>query len=364
MFDTLNKQKITFLVSTLGGGGAEGVCVSLANKFAELNIETELVVLTLENEVYLHRLSSKVKIVNLQTKKASKSIPLLKNYVKQSSSRIYIVFNYELSVILNIINLFKRNRIVIISRNINTISKFFLSRNQSLKLKALFLMIKHLYTRSDFFINQSRGMEEDFLSFFPYLAKKSCVINNPVNSNYKYDVSYNSIQRDNYILCVGRLEHQKAFHRAVIAFSYIAKKVDYLNLRIVGDGSLKSELIALVDSLNLTERVEFVPFTKNLKNHYLKAQLTLLTSLFEGFPNVLVESISLGTPVVSINCESGPSEIITEENGILVEDEDKIAISCLDLINKNIPREKVVKTSIKYDIDLITEQYLSIIQGL
>jgi glycosyltransferase involved in cell wall biosynthesis len=91
-----------------------------------------------------------------------------------------------------------------------------------------------------------------------------------------------------------------------------------VTLLIVGNGPERIRLQQLVKDLNLVGSVKFLDFEKNIEKYYLFAQATLLTSEFEGFPNVLIESIACGTPVVAFDCPSGPSEIIDANNGVLV----------------------------------------------
>ena len=88
----------------------------------------------------------------------------------------------------------------------------------------------------------------------------------------------------------------------------------------MGDGKDKTMLEQKVRSMNLSEQIVFLPYTQNPYSIVRKALCTLLTSKYEGLPTVLIESLSLGVPVISVDCESGPSEIINNEhNGLLIE---------------------------------------------
>src|SRR5690606_4579843 len=95
-------------------------------------------------------------------------------------------------------------------------------------------------------------------------------------------------------------------------------------LKLLGKGSLENELKKLAKDLGIEDRVIFEGFQEDVISYIISAKVVALTSLYEGFPNVLVESIALGTPVVSFDCQSGPSEIIIDGvNGYLVKYLDK-----------------------------------------
>jgi glycosyltransferase involved in cell wall biosynthesis len=321
--NVVKENKITLFVSSLAGGGAEGVCVTIASGLAEAGWDVTLVILTLENAVYHTRLSKKVNLVVLDLPNARSSILPIYNYLKIHKPAKVVVFNYELSLILLLIKLFMRVNVKIISRNINSLSENSKSVKRSFRTSVFSFLLMKVYKKSDHIVNQCEGMRTDLLSVFPKLKNKTSVIYNPVNTTVEKEavnIKPSEVFKDDYILCVGRLEDQKAFHFAIQAFSVVSKNHPSLRLKIVGQGSLEQKLKQLVTDFNLSEKVDFEGFQKNVIPYYLHAKVTLLTSLYEGFPNTLVESISLGTPVVAFNCKSGPSEIIKQgNNGYLVE---------------------------------------------
>ena len=280
--------------------------------------------MNLNKEVYLNRISNKVNLIVLNVNRASYSFfPLIK-YIYKNKTKTILVFNYELATILVILRFIFRINIKIISRNINTFSmkiKHFETQNLWTKYIVKNL-IKFFYFRVDYIVNQCNGMQDDLISQHPNIAHKSCVIYNPLNpliSNYIKNNDVRLIKKQNYILCVGRLEKQKAFHYAIEAFSDLSKNFPNLRLKIIGDGSLKKYLVGVAKSYCVENRIDFLGFQKDLISHYLYAKTTILTSIYEGYPNTLIESIALNTPVVAFDCQNGPSEIIKDGyNGYLV----------------------------------------------
>ena len=367
-----DKKKIVLLSSSLAGGGTEGVCVSIANSIADMGWQVDLVVLNLNDEVYLDRISKNVNLVVLSVSHARfSSIPLLK-YIYKNKPKIILVFNYELSVMLVILRLILRLRIKIISRNMSTLSiriKQFKQKNFWAKY-VVGPLINYFYHKIDHVVNQCSGMQDDLIAVHPQLYQRSSIIYNPIASHILDYVSMhdlNKINKKNYLLCVGRLEEVKAYHYAIEGFAGIVDRFPNLRLKIVGQGSLESELKQKTMELSISNRVDFEGFQKNIIPYYLHAQATILTSLYEGYPNVLIESIALGTPVIAFNCPSGPNEIIKEHiNGHLVR-----YLDVKDLQNKlckvliaNFKREDIVSTVKKNQIQYVSKLYDKLIKSM
>src|SRR5690606_1649581 len=101
-----------------------------------------------------------------------------------------------------------------------------------------------------------------------------------------------------------------------------------VDLLLSGIGPNKEMLQKKAVDLGLESRVKFIGFNKNLQDYYFKATIFVLSSRVEGYPNALVEAMSMGTAVISTDCEFGPSEIIQHGvNGLLVEVESKTALT-------------------------------------
>lgn len=307
------RQVATLLVSTISGGGAESVCVNVANGLIDRGWEVNLIVLHQANNSYSGRLSDKVKLVDLKSIRTRYAGPAILWYIYKNKPDSILIFKYELIDLLVMLRVFFRFKVGLIGRNISVFGK-----NIKMKLgfrqKIKEFFFGELIERVDCVINQSYEMQKDLLAHLPSLKDKSVVIHNPVSAHIeayrKNTRTIKSAETPHYILCVGRLEEVKAFHHAINAFAIVAKKHQSLRLKFVGDGSLKPALVAQVTELGLEGRVDFEGFQTDVIPFYENASLTLLTSNYEGFPNVLIESIVLGTPVVSFDCESGPREIL------------------------------------------------------
>ncbi|HDZ33952.1 MAG TPA: glycosyltransferase family 4 protein [Pseudoalteromonas sp.] len=152
---------------------------------------------------------------------------------------------------------------------------------------------------------------------------------------------YNS--KSKVVLSVGRLAPQKGFDLLLLAWVEVIKLAPDWKLKIVGDGENKAELSAFILDNNLASSVELVGKTNNIEEYYNNAAIYCLSSRFEGFPMVLLETLSFGLPVVSFDCDTGPEEVLENTGGILVKpnNTDTLALELVKLINNQNIRESM-----------------------
>ena len=130
------------------------------------------------------------------------------------------------------------------------------------------------------------------------------------------------------ILSAGRLINQKGHSYLIDAFAEVASEFREWDLVILGDGPLLENLADHVKVLNLQSRVHLPGRVGNVGDWYNRSSIFVLTSLFEGFPNVLLEAMAYGLPVISFDCDTGPSVLIRDcENGFLVPTTDVKALT-------------------------------------
>lgn len=363
-------NKVTLMIDNLSGGGAQKVCVSVANGLVELGWEVDLIILNNNNTTYYDFLSKEINLKKLNVKHSRYSILLLLKYIFQEKPKLFLIFNYEFTVILNMLKSIFKFKFKILSRNINTFSE----KQKELKNKnfwskrVVVSLVNWFYFKSDYIINQCFSMQNDLIKVYPNIKSKTSVIYNPVAKNiidYLGRQDLSKIRKKNYLLCVGRLEKQKGFHYAIKSFANIVEKFPDLRLKILGVGSLEKELKKKTSELGIENRVDFEGFQKDIISYYLYARATLLTSLYEGFPNCIIESISMGTPVVAFDCPSGPSEIIKNGiNGYIVRHKDANDLNdkVFSVLSGKFDIEKMSFTVKKHHPDIVMEYYDKILK--
>jgi len=320
-----NKNILIFCIS-LNKGGAERVVSLLIKKFYKVkNINIHLIIL--EDNVSYELPKSIVPII-ISNKKSSIGklieLPLiayrLKKYIKKHKIDTVISFLYRPNYINILAKLFGSKHKTII--NIRSTTSRYL--NEGLLGKVNLFLIRSLFNKADLIVSNSKGVDEDLKSLM-HVTAETKVIYNPVDLNYINekkeiceDIPFDFQQNKKYIISVGRLIPLKRNADLIKAFYEIQKDDKNVELLFLGDGVLKNDLMQECKELKIDEKVHFLGNVRNPFYYLSKSTLFVMNSEVEGFPNVLVEAMACGLPVISSDCKSGPREILgNEEYGYL-----------------------------------------------
>jgi len=172
------------------------------------------------------------------------------------------------------------------------------------------------------------------------------------------------------VIAVGRLTRQKGFDMLLDAWSKVIINKPNWKLKIIGDGEELDNLKSYINQNGLDESVDMVGKVSNIELFYSEADIFCMSSRFEGFPMVLLETLSFGLPVVSFDCDTGPKEILEGTNSILVPKNniDLLAKGLIDLI-ENIDKRQIIylksKEKVKeYCPSEIVQQWDKLLQSL
>lgn len=218
-------------------------------------------------------------------------------------------------------------------------------------------------------INQIVVLTNENLKAWEGVSKKIQLIPNPSPLKKKNENSPNLDSKR--IIAIGKLDVQKGYDMLLDAWYLIANKFPEWRLDIYGQGGLQKKLQEQIENLNLAPSTSLCGITKNVEKELYSSAFFVMTSRFEGLPMVLIESITCGVPLVSFDCETGPREIIQDNDcGILVESGNvkNFAVAIEKMILDVEFRAKcsniAFNKSRKYELNYIMEQWEGLFKEL
>lgn len=362
-----NNIHITFILPSLEFGGAEKMVINLANYFCKKNIKVDLILMQ-KNGIFLKTISNDIKIINLKSKRALYSIfPLIK-YLKNNKPNFLISTLNHINIISLISILFSQVKTKIIIRSVNTFSENLKSLPKTKRIIQKFLA-SILYRFADDIISNSEKSADNLAKTLKLNRKKIKTIYNPTITSEIYKKMEERISHpwlnDKYItiIGVGRLQKVKNFINLIKAIKIINNKID-VKLIILGEGPERKNLENLVKQLNLEKSVDLLGFTENPYTFMYRANIFVLSSNSEGLPNVLIEAMACGTPVVSTNCPSGPSEIL--DGGkygklVPVNNPEALAKAIIETLENPIESNVLQERASFFSVEKSINEYLKII---
>ena len=349
-------------------GGVENVISKLTDYFVEYyGYEVEIVSLygNYNNKIKPYfKFNNKVKLSfanlepiprNNKLDELTKDFKLkkdIKNIIKNREFDIIMTFHYSISIAVILNKRYIRGKIVVTEHGDYY---YGIGRLDILKRKITYRIADKVVVLTEY----NRKKYEKFL-------KNVEVINNPR--------PFNTIKRSNQmnkrIITAGRLEYEKGFDRIIDVFNDKYIKSSGWRLDIYGDGSQKDNLINKIKELNLEDKVRILPFTKNIKEEFLKSSIYVLPSRTEAFGMVLLEAMECGLPCISFDTP-GPKEIIkNEQDGFIISDNnndlfrDKLKILINDKEKRILFSKNSKKNVERFDIKNISDKWKNLFEQL
>ena len=360
-----NKLHVAFYLRLLYGGGAERVMVNLMHGLVDQGIKVDLVMNTASGP-YLDQVDSRVRIVNLQTPRLLLGLPKLAGYLRREKPTALISgLHYANEIALWAKQLALVPTSVIVTEH-NTLSIHAQRRSTD---RWSPLLAKLFYPLASEVVAVSQGVAKDLAQVTGLAESRIRVIYNPIVSSELLAKSQQPLEHPWFqagelpiILGVGRLEAQKDFPTLINAFAQV-RRIKPCRLVILGSGRDRQQLNTLVKKLGLEKDVAFLGFVDNPYTYIAKAAVYVLSSAWEGFGNVLVEAMAVGTPVVATDCPNGPAEILDRgKYGFLIPvgDCDAMSKAILQVLSGNTKQINEAWLD-RFRLENITNKYLELI---
>ena len=363
-----NKTHIALFLPSLRGGGAENMMVNLANAFADRGLRVDLVLSKAEGP-YINKISSDVRIIDLNAKRVLASLPGLIKYLKRECpSSLLSTLTHS-----NIIALWARCLANVKTRVVVREASVMRHRNGD-KYRLIALLIRLFYQWADEIVAVSKGVKGELCNNIGCKPELIKVIYNPTVIpsliHHSQEIVIHPWFLPNsppVILSVGRLTKAKDFPTLIKAFANLLREKEE-RLLILEDGDERGRLERLLQELGIENKVQLLGFVENPWSYMRLATVFVLSSAWEGLPNTLIEAMAIGTPVIATNCKSGPAEILDNGRyGLLVPVGDIQGLS-------NAIKEILTNASLRnyfkrvglyrardFNVDIIAEQYIKLL---
>jgi glycosyltransferase involved in cell wall biosynthesis len=322
---------VAIFLMDVRGGGAERVMLNLADGLSTCGHRVDLVLVQAVGE-YLDTIPAHIRVIHLNAPRLLNAVPALSRYLQENQPKTLISALEDTNIVAILARRLARVPTRLIVTVHNQLSQE-VKHAKNWKRRCVPYLIRWIYPGADAVVGVSRGVVTD-LQKFGISPHRTHAIYNPIitptflsRPKVPIDHPWFRPAAPPVILGVGRLNEQKDFVTLIRAFAQVRQRQP-ARLMILGEGTERTTLEALITALGLSEDVSLPGFVAHPDDYMAAASVVVLSSAWEGFGNILVEAMAMGTPVVSTNCESGPAEILVDgEYGKLVPVKDEIALA-------------------------------------
>ncbi|WP_211341261.1 glycosyltransferase [Desulfoglaeba alkanexedens] len=386
-----------FMRSMQGSGGAERAMLNLAHGLSNQGHRVDMVMARRTGH-FLDEIHSAIRVVDLKVRSAREclislpflgrdawfwarmalaskphfvlgALPKLARYLRREKPDVLIsAMDYPNAVAIAAKSL-AGDGVPVIATVRNTLSAE-VANTKRRRIKAQVEVARYFYPRADALVAVSRGVADDLAQVLGRPDKIETIYN-PIVSP---DLATKAAQPLNHpwfsgdgppvILAVGGFKPQKDFATLFKAFA-IARRERPLRLLVLGEGKLRQDLTALASQLGIAGDLQMPGFVDNPYPYMARSALLVLSSIYEGLPNVVVQALACGCPVVSTDCPSGPAEIL--DNGrygtlVPVKDEDSLAVAMLRNLEVAWDKDLLMKRAQDFSVERATRHYLDVIE--
>ncbi len=362
----MRSKRILQVIDSMGIGGAEKVVLTLCEGFVQTGYSVDVIVI---NDIYQFETMKNIKIHTLGFEKSwndyriqSKKLDTMIKKLEDEEDKFDLVL-VHLQQSIRLMRPFRhKNMFFVLHSNLSQSS---LAGRSGIRYWLKKRRLQSIYNGLNL-ISVSNGVRDDALDQVGIKPKTIRTIYNPVDFIKIRALAEEDCEielREKFLVHVGRFVSLKRHDLLIQAYK---KTGIALPLVLIGDGPSRGDIESLIETEGLSHQVVLTGYLENPYPYIKQADLLVLSSDYEGFGNVLVEALALGTSVVSTDCPSGPNEILIgdlSKNLVPVGDVKTLS----QVINKSLEdRDKNIQKRqqdiARFDLKHITEEYLALIQ--
>ena len=353
---------------SLRGGGAERVIVTLLRHMDRSLFRLGLAVVDMREAVYRDDVPEDVEFIDLQCTRVRYALPKIMRLIWRRRPDVVFSTLGHLNLALAMLRPLLPNGVRYIGREACVVSET-LSEYTHPRLWGW--AYRRFYPRFDVVVCQSVDMRDDLIGHFAFPPGKAVIIHNPVDierirrlaaevisTDYEPPASHSDAAP--HLVAAGRLSHQKGFDLLIEALALCDGRRPRLTL--LGEGPLRPALEQLARQRGVADRVRFVGFQKNPYPFFVQADAFVLSSRYEGFPNVVLEALACGTSVIATPCPGGVAEIAELAGGVLLAsavDAESLSVAIKRFIGGERRTGRITLTP--FHVDKIVDQYQNLL---
>lgn len=362
-------MKLLMIMSAIDIGGAQRFCLNICKYFNSIGYDYKVLFVRKgkSSELRQEFIDNHICFLEFDCKSVIRSIPQIVQYVNKVKPDVMLstVGNVDFAVAVSKLFIPKVKFYI---RKANVIFDNQKSGANIAKLRFEALMCDKL-------IALTKDMKKDYVQY-GFKEKNIVVINNMVDLGYinrrlkEFESEHEWFNKAKYRLIVAnaRMVPEKRHDVLIKAFERVEKVIPEARLMILGNGPLREQIEKMVPQ-SLKEKTFFMGFQNNPYYYMHQASVFTLTSDYEGFPNVIIEALACGLPVVTTNCKTGPREIIENgKEGYVVErgNYNAVADALVEILSNEKKRNSFSQNAIRkakqYDVEKIAKDYMNILK--
>lgn len=355
------KISVMFILPDLETGGAERIITTIANHLSRDRFEPKILLLRKKGG-YLNLVKKDVEIIDINTERIRHSLkPILGEIYRRKPDIVFSGFGEVNAYLALFIKLFPRTKFI--ARETNVVTEHVTRK----EIKFFY----NFYNNYQRIIAQSDDMMKDLTKNFNIKSKKIIKINNPVDFEFIDQKLLTAVKPESFkynyknVVAIGNLSSRKGFDNLLKVFSRL--KNENILLHILGDGNDRHILHQMKDFLGL-KNVFFHGRQENPYQFLKFADLFILSSRYEGFPNVLLEAGACGTYSLANNCPGGINEIIQPRiNGEVsdIENHEDFSQKVMSILHETYDKDSIKNSiSSRFSKDIILDKYEKVLLDL